>query len=234
MHDEEALYKISEVARAAKLTVRALRHADILRLQQIRAQRELGFGLEAIKAQLDAPDYDMRLALETQRASLTELVEETHAMIAAIDRSLAALADEVSPLDLASIFDGFDPAAHEVEVEARWGQTDAFAESTRRTAAYDERDWREIKGEGDAILADFAARLAAGDPPDADAVLALAERYRLHIDARYYPCSREMHAQVAELYVEDPRFTATFDAVRPGLAHFVADAVRINALARGD
>jgi hypothetical protein len=31
------------------------------------------------------------------------------------------------------------------------------------------------------------------------------------------------------MYVADPRFTATYDAVRPGLAQYLRDAVHANA-----
>ena len=44
------------------------------------------------------------------------------------------------------------------------------------------------------------------------------ERHRLLIDAWFYPCSREMHAQLGRMYVADPRFTATYEKMRPGMA----------------
>jgi hypothetical protein len=42
-----------------------------------------------------------------------------------------------------------------------------------------------------------------------------------------------MHRSLAELYVGDERFRATYDAVAPGLAEFVHDAVIANAAAHG-
>ena len=42
------------------------------------------------------------------------------------------------------------------------------------------------------------------------------ERHRLLIDRWFYPCSRAMHAQLGEMYVADPRFAATYEAIRPG------------------
>lgn len=38
-----------------------------------------------------------------------------------------------------------------------------------------------------------------------------------------------MHEGLGEMYVSDPRFTATYDAVRPGLAVYLRDAIRANA-----
>lgn len=257
---ERATYKISEVARAAQVTVRALRYYDeigllqpsarsaagyrlytrddVLRLQAIKASRELGFSLDETKAQLDSPDHDIAAALAQRRAQLVELLDTTHAMIAAIDRAIAASEAPEAPIDLAAIFDGFDPSEYEAEAEQRWGHTDAFAESSRRTQQYGPEDWQRIKAEQAAIVGEFAAQLSGGAAPDDDAVLELAERHRVFIDVNFYPCSRSVHARLAELYTSDPRFAEFFEAHpdhgRDGLASFVAEAIRANALARGD
>jgi hypothetical protein len=36
-----------------------------------------------------------------------------------------------------------------------------------------------------------------------------------------------MHRSLGEMYVADPRFTATYDKVKVGLAQFICDATRI-------
>ena len=41
----------------------------------------------------------------------------------------------------------------------------------------------------------------------------------------FYPCSAEMYRGLGQMYVDDPRFTATYDKVRPGLAVFMRDAM---------
>jgi hypothetical protein len=38
---------------------------------------------------------------------------------------------------------------------------------------------------------------------------------------------------MARLYVTDPRFTATYDEVEPGLARYVHDAIMANAARAG-
>jgi hypothetical protein len=39
-----------------------------------------------------------------------------------------------------------------------------------------------------------------------------------------------MHTSLGEMYVADPRFTATYEAIRPGLAVYMRDAMLANAL----
>ena len=73
---------------------------------------------------------------------------------------------------------------HAAEAEARWGDTDAWKESKRRTATYSESDWAAIKADLEQIEADFATALDSEVSPGDEAAMALAERARLHIDDR--------------------------------------------------
>ena len=135
-------------------------------------------------------------------------------------------------MDTKEMFDGFDQfdhAQYEDEARERWGQTEAYRESTRRTRGYSRDDWARIRAEVDEIESELASMLGSGRRPDEAEVTRLAERHRLHIDRWFYPCSHEMHAGLAELYVSDPRFREHYDRRRAGLAEFVAEAIRANA-----
>lgn len=127
------------------------------------------------------------------------------------------------------LFNGFDPAEFEDEVEERWGGSDAYEASKRRTSGYSEGDWAEITAEADDIADRLAAAMAAGQATDSTSAMDLAEEHRRHIDRRFYDCSHEMHVGLAEMYVADTRFTEYWDARSPGLAIFVRDAVIANA-----
>ena len=67
--------------------------------------------------------------------------------------------------------------------------------------------------------------VAPDDPRAMDAV----EQHRLQIDRWFYPCSPEMHVGLGEMYVADPRFAATYEQFRPGMAQYVCDAIVANA-----
>jgi len=115
------------------------------------------------------------------------------------------------------------------EVEERWGGTEAYRQSNAKTKDYSDADWVEIKAELDAIEADFARALENGIAPDDDQALALAERARSHIDRRYYSCSHDMHAALADMYTADERFKAHYEDRREGLAEYVSAAIKANA-----
>lgn len=245
--------QVREVARLSRVTVRTLHHyeklgllvpssrsragyrlyneADLLRLQQILIHRELGFPLKEIKALLDEPEFDHRAALERQRVQLEARVGELSQMIEAVDLALAALDDE--DVDLKGLFEGFDPSEYDDEVEARWGDSDAYREAKNRSQGYSKDDWQVVKEEQDVLMRRMAALLHDGLAPESTRAIAVAEEHRLYIDRWFYPCSRDMHVGLAEMYVSDPRFAKTFERHAEGLAAFFAGAIRANRAREG-
>lgn len=115
------------------------------------------------------------------------------------------------------------------EAERRWGDTEAWRESQRRTGRYSPEQWEAIKAELDGIESRMAEVMRSGAAPDSPEAVAVAEEARLHIHRWYYPCSHAMHAGLAEMYTADPRFRAHYDDRAEGLAAFLSDAIRANA-----
>ena len=77
--------------------------------------------------------------------------------------------------------------------------------------------------------ATVAALMDEGVAPDDPRAMDAAERHRLLIDAWFYPCPHEMHEQLGRMYVEDARFSATYEKIRPGMAAYMRDAIAANA-----
>jgi hypothetical protein len=136
-------------------------------------------------------------------------------------------------VDMKEIFDGFDPAKYEAEAKERWGHTEAYKESMKRTKRYTEADWRRLKDEQDGIYRDAAAAMTSGKGTDDGEVMDIAERHRLLIDRWFYPCSSAMHLGLADLYEADARFAETIDRYAMGLTPFLSAAIRANARRNG-
>jgi DNA-binding transcriptional MerR regulator len=244
------------VARLARVSVRTLHHydsigllvprtrtdagyrvytdADLLRLQQILIGRELGLSLEEIRRSLDDPGFDRRNALIDQRERLRERVQQAEAMIRAIDAALAAFDNgqgesEMDEMNMENLFQGFDASQYDDEVRRRWGTTEAFVESRKRTARYTPDDWKAVKAEQSGIYDDAYDALKAGKAPTDAGVMDVAERHRLSIDRWFYPCSHGMHRGLASMYESDDRFRQAIDNQREGLTPFLAEAIRANA-----
>ncbi|MBP6011004.1 MAG: MerR family transcriptional regulator [Alphaproteobacteria bacterium] len=223
-YDEIGLLK----ADRSQAGYRLYTESDLLRLQQILIGRSLGLALEDIRNSLDDPAFDHIKALKEQRARLAERVAETHRMIASIDATLTHIRED-KPMTAKNMFDGFEPEKYEAEVKERWGETDAYKESARRTRKYGEKDWAAIKAETNAIFADAAEAMRAGTQPDSAAAKAIAERHRQHVERWFYPCSAAMHVNLADMWESDDRFKTNMDKFGAGLTAWLATAVRAKA-----
>ncbi len=247
---------VGRVAAATGVSVRALHHydaigllrpsgrstagyrlytpGDVERLQHVVVYRRLGFSLEEV-GQLLASPGDVAEHLRRQRDAVTARLQEDTALLAAIERALEVRMSgmQLTRQEQREVFgEGFNED-YQAAAQERWGETEAWAQSQARTARYSKADWVAVKAEGDALNADFAAALAAGEPADGDVATAVAERHRRHVCERFSEMSHAMHRSVSQLYVDDPRFTATYEAVAPGLAAYVRDAVHANAARHG-
>jgi DNA-binding transcriptional MerR regulator len=250
-------WTVGELARLAGITVRTLHHYDRIglvrpsgrtsagyrsydvrdldRLQQVLVYRELGFPLEEVATLLDDPDADPAAHLRRQHRLLRDRLERTQAMVAAVEKEMEArqMGISLTPEERFEVFGEHDPARYDAEVEERWGDTDAWAQSRRRTSAYTKDDWLRITAEAADVERRFAEALRDGVPADSAPALDLAEEHRQHISRWFYDCPPEMHAGLGRMYVEDARFTAHYDDVTPGLAQYVSTAVQANAARQG-
>ena len=250
-------WTVGELARLAGVTVRTLHHYDRIglvtpsdrtaagyrsydvrdldRLQQVLVYRELGFPLEEVATLLDDPGADPAAHLRRQLALLRERLEHTRAMVAAVEKEMEARAMGISltPEERFELFGGGFSEEYEREAEERWGDTDAWAQSRRRTSAYTKEDWIRIKAEGEDVERRFAEALRSGVPADSEQAMDLAEEHRQQISRNFYDCPPGMHAGLGRMYVEDERFAAQYERRAAGLAEYVSTAVQANAARRG-
>ncbi len=61
----------------------------------------------------------------------------------------------------------------------------------------------------------------ASDPAVQEAVA----HWRQHISDSFYECTLETFRGLGDLYVDDERFTANIDKIKPGLARFLREAI---------
>jgi DNA-binding transcriptional MerR regulator len=247
-------WSIVEVARLAGVSSRTLRHygdvglltpahvgangyrfygrSELLRLQEVLVLRELGLPLDAIARVLD-----------TTSDRTAVLREHQHRLLAERDR-LTRLADAVGraiderkggvPMDPAGLFDGFDPERqkqYEADLVDRYGPQvrDSIDESWRRIGRMTEQQAAQVQVDLAARDQAYAALLDAGVAPDDPRVqLVTADHYRWV--CQFWTPDADSFAGLGDLYVDHPGFKARYDAVRPGLAEFVRDAMATYAI----
>jgi MerR family transcriptional regulator, thiopeptide resistance regulator len=246
-------YTVGAIARMSGLTVRTLHHydeiglltpsgrsdagyrryeeADLDRLERILFHRELGFGLDQIKSVMTDDGADAAVHLRRQHAMLLDRIGRLERMVAAIEKAMEArtMGINLTPEERFEVFGDFDPDQHAAEVEERWGDTDAYRESQRRAARYTKADWERMKAESAEPVNRLVAAMRAGHPADSTEAMDAADQHRRHISDWFYDCTTEIHVGLADMYVADPRFTATYERIAPGLAQYLHDAIKANA-----
>lgn len=205
-------------------------HADLERLQEVLALRATGLPLAEVKAVLDDPTHDRVQVLRAQAKRLRDEQDRLADLLLVVEDAIAA-ADRGDQQQEAAMFDGTDHEQYAREAEERWGDTDAWTQSRRRTKQYGQAEWDAIKRETEANEAAFAQLLRDGVAPDDDRAAPLVTAHRQHIDRWFYDCAPQMQRALATMYVEDPRFAAHYDQREPGLAQYVHDAIHAHTSA---
>ena len=248
----DELLTVGQVAQTFGVTVRTLHHydevgllspsershagyrlytaKDLERLATIVTYRRLDLPLDEVAALLRG-DGSALEHLRRQRDAVTKKVDELTGLVAAIDARLEREMNEqpATHEDLKEVFgDGFSDE-YQAEAQERWGETDAWKQSARRTQGYTKADWERIRAEGDAVNAKFVAALEAGLPADTPEAMDAAEAARAQIQTWFYDLDHEFHRGLGDMYVADPRFTKTYEDMAPGLAQYVRDAIHANA-----
>ena len=246
-------YTVGEVARLSGVSVRTLHHydsigllspgtrsasgyrlyreADLRQLRQVLFYRELDFGLDEIAAILADPAAGTDDHLRRQHRLLRQRAARTSALLRALEKEMEArkMGMALTPEEQFEVFGTDQMEQHAEEARQRWGDTAAWQESQRRSAAYTKEDWITIKGEADANIRGFADAMRAGEPATGTVAMDLAEAHRQHISRWFYDCGYDGHRGLAELYVADPRYTAPWDEIAPGFSGYVHDAILANA-----
>jgi DNA-binding transcriptional MerR regulator len=250
--ETEIALTVGAVARLAGVTVRTLHHydeiglvspaehtdagyrlysrRDIERLQEVLFFRELGIGLTEIRRIVEEPEYRRVEALGSQRELLLSRSSRLLAMVEAIDRAINAQRKgiDMTTEEMLDVFGDFDPANHRVEVEERWGDTDAYEESKRRVSSYTKQDWLQLRSEADALDQELLVLMTNGVAAESIEAMDLAEKHRAHITKWFYECTPEIHAGLGQMYVTDSRFEDNIDTAGDGLAQYLSDTIAAN------
>lgn len=236
--------KINDVAKLTGVTVRTLHYYDEIgllcpnettevgyriyhedsleKLQQILFFRELDFSLTEIKEIMNNPKYDKWQALQNQKELLLKKQQRLGNLIALLDKTIAG--------GMKMSFEEFDMTEIKTmkkkyadEVKERWGNTEAYEESERKTASLSPQQWDEIKKDNNKIFQAFA-EIRNLDPQSEEAQK-LVEAWQNFISENFYHCTDEILAGLGMMYVADERFTKNIDQYGEGTAQFISHAI---------
>lgn len=244
-------YGVRELARLAGVSVRTLHHYDqiglltpstrtaagyrqygpddLRRLQQILFFKELDVPLGEIHAILDDPGFDQVEALVNHRRLLQLRAERLAQLLRTVDKTIQNLTEDTMTLTDEELYEGFSKEqieSYQREARERWGSTDAYQQSQQRVRGMSKAQWETVKQQGDDATRQMAG-LMGRDPADPEVQAAIA-KHHAWIE-NFYTAPAELYAGLGQMYADDPRFRATYDAYAPGLADFMRDAMQIYA-----
>lgn len=204
--------------------------AEVDRLQDILYYRALGVELAQVKRILDDPSYNRLAVLRSHLAALEAERERVQGLINSVKETiLTQERDEIMTDE--KKFEAFKRGAleeyrktYEAESREQYGDVEVDAMLTRLQGVTQEQyaEWESL---GREILEKLSAAVTAGTDPAGEVgkeLAALHQRW-LTVTGNQYDVQR--HRGLAELYVQDERFTAYYDREVPGCARFLRDAV---------
>lgn len=208
--------------------------ADIGRLQRIAVYREIGLGLDQIRAILDEPARDVATALRNQRGEVSRSLARLEQLRAGLDRMIEAHEHGVllTAEEQLSIFGPEWNPDWPALARRRYGDSPQWKQYAERAATRSPDQWRALTATMTSLETDLAAAADAGIAPGTPEADALVDRHRAAV-GEYFPVSRSMQVCLGRMYESDPAFTAHYDGIRPGLTSWLRRAIDESARAHG-
>ena len=256
MDFSETTMTVGEVSTLLGVSVRALHHwdesglvhpsrrsdagyrlyceTDIMRIRQVLVYRQTGMSLADIKEVLDEPGADAVTHLRRQRELLQGQVSHLQQMLLSIDTILdmQQLGGRLSLAETVEIWGtDWDPV-YLAEAQAKWGDTEEWAESARRKARMTRADWEQAHSETVALETALAEAMHSGVEPGSPEANALARWHRKDLN-RWFEVSTSKQVVIARSYVADERYARYYDKRAPGLAAWVKDVIDAGARSEG-
>lgn len=205
--------------------------AEVDRLQQIMFYKELGVSLDSIKDIINSPDFDGAAALREHRKKLLEKKEQLDLLIANVDKTIALKEGRIKMNDKEK-FEGFkqrildeNEKKYGKEIREKYGGevVDASNNMIKNMTKEQYDQWQKL---GVLVNETLKEAFVTGDPAGELAQKA-ADLHRQWLSYTWNHYTKEAHAGLAQMYVDDERFKAYYDKEQPGIAAFLRDAILI-------
>lgn len=202
---------------------------EINKLQQILFYRELGVSLESIKNIVSASSFDGVSALKEHHKKLLEKREQINRLIANVEKTISVTEGRTT-MSNKEKFEGFknkiideNEKKYGKEIRKKYGN-DTVERSNQRIKNMSEEQYKEVIDLEKTMFAKIKIALEAGDPTS-ELAQEVADLHCKWLSFYWDSYSKEAHAGLAQMYVDDERFTAYYDKEQPGTAKFLRDAI---------
>ncbi len=222
---------ILKPARINSSKYRIYGQAEVDRLQQILLYRELGVDLSTIQQLLNSEDFDETVALKEHLSKLLAKQHQLGLLIKNVEKTIQSREGRIKMQDNEK-FVGFknklieeNEAKYGKEIREKYGDETVEA-SNQKFMNLSKEQYEAFEKLGEEVLTTLEEAFATGDPAGELAQKA-AQLHKEWLTYTWSSYSKEAHAGLAQMYVEDERFTAYYDKKQPGMAAFLRDAILI-------
>ncbi|EUJ38073.1 MerR family transcriptional regulator [Listeria weihenstephanensis FSL R9-0317] len=129
-------------------------------------------------------------------------------------------------------FEGFkqkmiddNEAKYATEIRGKYGD-ETIEKANAKVKGMSESEMGRVNKLGEDILVNLQAAYETNDPAG-ELAQRVAAMHKEWLTAYWDSYSKEAHAGLAQMYVDDERFTAYYDKKQPGSAAFLRDAIVI-------
>ncbi|MEW9121349.1 MAG: MerR family transcriptional regulator [Thermotaleaceae bacterium] len=200
-------------------------------LQQILFYKELGVNLENINQILKAPAFDEVIALREHREKLLDKREQLNQLIVNVNKTIASRERGIMMGDKEK-FEGFKKKLIEdneekygQEIRTKYGHI-VMNTSNKKLKNMTQEEYDEVSRLADEVIETLHAAFETGNPAG-ELAQKSADLHRQWLCFYWSEYSKEAHAAVSQMYVDDERFTAYYDKEKPGMAEFLREAILI-------
>ncbi|PLR95143.1 MerR family transcriptional regulator [Bacillus sp. T33-2] len=204
---------------------------EVDRLQQVLFYRELGLSLDRIKEIVTDPSFDGAEALREHREQLLDKRKQLDMLIANVEKTIASTEGRITMTDQEK-FEGFkqkmiddNEKKYGKEIREKYGD-DTVNKSNEKLKNMTQEQHAEVTRLANEVTATLAEAFKNGDP-GSDIAQKAADLHKQWLAYYWSEYSKEAHAGLAQMYVDDERFKAYYDKDQPGTAEFLRDAIHI-------
>jgi len=209
---------------------------EVNRLQQILFYRELDVSLDNIKNILTSSSFDKTKALMEHRDKLLDKRNQLDLLILNINRTILSNEGRIIMSDKEK-FDGFkqklvddNEKIYGKEIRDKYGD-EVINKSNSKMKGMSKENFEESAKLADEIIEKLDNAFKTGDPAG-ELAQTVADLHRQWLSLYWDTYTKEAHAGVAQMYVDDERFTAYYDKKQTGTAAFLRDAILIYTKAK--
>jgi DNA-binding transcriptional MerR regulator len=204
---------------------------EVDKLQQILFYKELGLHLDKIKEIVNSPSFNAAKALSEHREQLLDKRVQLDRLIANVEKTINFNEGRIMMTDKEK-FEGFKQKMVEdnenkygKEIREKYGD-DTVNKSNQKVLNMTQSEHDEVTKLSEDLHTTLAEAFKTGDPAGelAQKAADLHKQWLIYYWSEY---SKEAHAGLAQMYVDDERFTAYYDKEQPGTAEFLRDAIYI-------